>query len=59
MLGTVRDLAMFMLYLVLAYLLLSNATEFSTVLNAFGSNWIRTLRVLQGNSGGGGGGKNG
>ena len=57
MLGTVRDLAMFMLYLVLAYLILSNASEFANVLNAFGSNWIRTLRVLQGNSGGGG--KNG
>lgn len=56
MLGTARDLMMFMLYLVLAYLILSNASEFSDVLNAFGSNWIRTLRVLQGN---GGGGRNG
>lgn len=48
MVGTVRDMMMFMLYLVLAYLILSNASEFSDTLNAFGSNWVRTLRVLQG-----------
>lgn len=48
MVGTVRDIAMFMLYLVLAFLILSNAGEFAETLNAVGTNWTRTLRVLQG-----------
>lgn len=37
-----------MLYLVLAYLLLKNAGEFSEILNAFWKNWTNTLTVLQG-----------
>ena len=48
MVGTFRDVIMFMLYLVLAFLILTNASEFSTTLDTVGSNWIRTLRVLQG-----------
>lgn len=47
MLGTVKDLAMFMLYLVLVFLLLANANEFNTILTSIGTNWIRTLRTLQ------------
>jgi len=47
-LGDIRGIAMFMLYLVAAYLILTNADEFNTTLDAVGSNWIRTLRVLQG-----------
>jgi ribose/xylose/arabinose/galactoside ABC-type transport system permease subunit len=45
---SIFDMAMFMLYLVLAYLLLTNASEFGQTLDAVGSNWVRTLRVLQG-----------
>ena len=51
--GTVAELATFMLWLVLAFLVLSNAGEFADVLNAVGSNWVRTLRTLQGRGGGG------
>jgi hypothetical protein len=46
--GTIREIAMFMLYLVLVFLLISNADGFSNVIDAVGSNWIRTLRTLQG-----------
>lgn len=48
MLGTARDLAMFMLYLVLAFLILRNAGQFSTALDSIGNNWRQTLTVLQG-----------
>jgi hypothetical protein len=48
MFGSIRDIAMFMLYLVLGYLILSNASEFGQTLDAVGTNWVRTLRVLQG-----------
>lgn len=44
----IRDIATFMLWLVLAYLILSNASEFGQTLDTVGSNWVRTLRVLQG-----------
>jgi hypothetical protein len=49
MLNSISDIAMFMLYLVLAYLLLTNAGAFNTMLNTVGSNWRTTLAVLQGN----------
>jgi hypothetical protein len=49
---TVRDLAMFMLYIVILGLIIAHSSDFATVINAVGSNWIRTLRTLQGASGG-------
>jgi hypothetical protein len=48
MFGSVREIAMFMLYLVLAFLLLTNYTAFNSILGTVGSNWRSTLRVLQG-----------
>ena len=48
MLGDIRDIAMFMLYLTGAYLFLTNAGGFSSILNTVGSNWRDTLVVLQG-----------
>lgn len=47
MMGTIREIAMFMLYITLAGLILANAGGFAQALNAIGSNWVRTLRVLQ------------
>lgn len=49
--GTIRDMSMFMLYLVGAYLLLKNYTGFNAMLNAVGTNWRQTLLVLQGDPG--------
>lgn len=46
--STIREIAMFMLYITLAGLILANAGGFAEVLNAIGTNWTRTLRVLQG-----------
>lgn len=43
----VVDIAMFMLYIVVAGLVIANADGFATALNAIGTNWVRTLRVLQ------------
>jgi hypothetical protein len=48
--GSIHELAMFMLYLVLVFLLLANAPAFQTILNTVGGNWIRMLRVLQGSN---------
>lgn len=48
MFGSISDIATFMLWLVLAYLLLSNAGSFTSILNSVGTNWRMTLRVLQG-----------
>lgn len=47
MFGTIRDLAMFMLYLVALGLILVNADEFGTVVSSVGNAWVRTLRALQ------------
>lgn len=46
--GSIQELTMFMLYIVVLGLLLSNADAFGTILNTVGSNWVRTLRTLQG-----------
>jgi hypothetical protein len=43
-----QGLMMFMLYLVLAFLLLTNAGSFNAILNTFGTNWRQTLSTLQG-----------
>lgn len=51
MFGSIFDMMMFMLYLVLAFLLLTNAGAFNSMLNTFGSNWRSTLQVLQGPAG--------
>ncbi len=48
MLNSVTDIMMFMLYLVLAFLLLTNASGFNQIMNSAGSNWRSTLKVLQG-----------
>lgn len=46
--GSIHELAMSMLYLVLVFLLLANANAFQTILNSVGGNWIKMLRTLQG-----------
>jgi hypothetical protein len=46
--GSISELAMFMLYIVILGLLLRNADSFGTILNSVGSNWVRMLRTLQG-----------
>lgn len=48
MFNSIRDIAMFMLYLVLAFLLLNNFTGFTAILSTVGDQWRRTLAVLQG-----------
>jgi hypothetical protein len=47
MFNTVRDLAMFMLYLVALGLILVNADEFGTVVSSVGGAWVNTLQALQ------------
>lgn len=48
MFGDVKDIAMFMLYLVLAFLLLKNYNAFNSMMNTTLLNWRKTLVVLQG-----------
>lgn len=48
MFGSASEIAMFMLYLVGAYLFLTNAASFNNILNTAGRNWRETLTVLQG-----------
>lgn len=48
--GSMHELAMFMLYIVVLGLLLANAPAFQTILNTVGGNWIRMLRTLQGDN---------
>lgn len=48
MLNSVPEILMFMLYLVGAYLFLTNAGSFNNILNTAGRNWRETLTVLQG-----------
>lgn len=48
MVSSVRDILMYMLYLVLAYLLLTNASGFNSMLQTFFVQWRSTLTTLQG-----------
>ena len=47
MLNSVFDMAMFMLYIVILGLILTNAGSFNSVMNTLGDNWRSTLSTLQ------------
>lgn len=46
--GDLKDIAMVMLWLVALFLLLTNATGASQLLQSVGSTWFSGIRTLQG-----------